>query len=100
MAKKKRNPNVSQETLARARRELYGTTGPVTARRAAPPSAATLSATPAEPAAPRPAAKYERPAAAPVDLHAQYAYVVHDLRNMGALAAIFMAVLVFLSFVI
>lgn len=96
MAKKKRNPNVSQETLARARRELYGTTGPVTARRVTPSPAAT----PVEPAAPRPAAKVERPAAAPVNLEAQYAYVVHDLRNMGTLAAIFMAVLVILSFVI
>jgi hypothetical protein len=100
MAKKKRNPNVSQETLARARRELYGTTGPVTARRVTPPPAETPGATPAEPAAPRPAVKYERPAAAPVDLHTQYAYVVRDLRNMGTLAAIFMTVLVILSFVI
>lgn len=85
MAKKKRNPNLSEETLARARRELYGTTGPVATRREQAPATA--------PRAPRPA-----PVA--TDLQAQYAYVVRDLRKMGILAAIFMAVLVLLSFVI
>jgi len=95
MAKKKRNPNVSQETLARARRELYGTTGPVTPNRTETPTII-----PASPAAPRPATKVERPTVAPVNLEAQYAYVVRDLRNMGTLAAIFMTVLVILSFVI
>lgn len=86
MAKKRRNPNLSQETLARARRELYGTTGPVAPKREQAPAAAPTSA--------------PRPAPAATDLHAQYAYVVRDLRNMGTLAAIFIAVLVALSFVI
>jgi len=92
MAKKKRNPNLSQETLARARRELYGTTGPVTPERAAAVEPAHAPRAAAAPAV--------RPVVAPVDLRAQYAYVVHDLRNMGILAAIFMTVLVVLSFII
>ncbi|NLE50666.1 MAG: hypothetical protein GX613_04610 [Chloroflexi bacterium] len=88
MAKKRRNPNVSQETLARARRELYGTTGPIAPQREPSPDSA------AAPNAPR------RIAVDQTDLHAQYAYVIHDLRNMGVLAGIFMTVLVILSFVI
>lgn len=85
MAKKKRNPNVSQETLARARRELYGTSGPIVRKR--------------EEASTAPASAPRRAATA-TDLQAQYAYVLNDLRNMGILAAIFMTVLVILSFVI
>ena len=87
MANKKRNPNVSQETLARARRELYGTTGPIVRKREETPGAA-------------PAANGPRQVPATTDLHAQYAYVLSDLRNMGILAAVFMTVLVILSFVI
>lgn len=86
MAKKKRQPNVSQETLARARRELYGTTGPIVRKREEAPASGPASA--------------PRHAAAATDLQAQYAYVLSDLRNMGILAVIFMTVLVVLSFVI
>jgi hypothetical protein len=87
MAKKKRNPNLSQETLARARRELYGTTGPIVRKREEAPVAT-------------PAASAPRQVPTTTDLHAQYAYVMSDLRNMGILAVAFMAVLVILSFVI
>ncbi len=87
MAKKKRNPNLSQDTLARARRELYGTTAPVAPKREQVPVPATAPRAP-------------RPTSAPTDLRTQYAYVAQDLRKMGTLAAIFMAVLVVLSFVI
>ncbi len=90
MAKKKQNPNLPQETLARARRELYGTSTPLVAPREDAESA------PAP--APRPAAP--RPATGPVDLHAQYAYVIRDLRNMGILAAVFIGVLVILSLIV
>lgn len=86
MAKKRRNPNLSQETLARARRELYGTTGPVVPQREEAPADGP--------------ARAQRPAPAAPDLNAHYAYVIRDLRSMAILAGIFITVLVVLSFVI
>ncbi|HML24460.1 MAG TPA: hypothetical protein PKD09_22590 [Aggregatilinea sp.] len=97
MAKKTtRRPNLSQETLARARQEMYGSTP------------AEDAPTPAEPHSNVPVAPRRRTtgvpskvaaaAARPVDLRQEYAYVVHDLQTMGMLAAALMIILVALSF--
>ena len=88
MAKKSRKPNLSEEVLARARRELYG-------KEAVQPHVEK----PVEKAAP----VVVRHAHTPVktvhvaDLRREYAYVITDLRNMGILAAALMALLVVLS---
>jgi hypothetical protein len=92
MAKKSRKPNLPQETLARARRELYGTAQPAKQESAPAPTAD---------AAPQAAPK-RKPAYVPrkVDLREEYAYVITDLRNMAVLAAGLMVVLVVMSFFI
>lgn len=87
MAKKSRKPNLPQETLARARAEMYGT---------------TPAAGPAAPAA-KPAAGHSpvaRPVTRTADLHQQYAYVIKDLRNIMILAGVIILVLVIMSFFI
>lgn len=98
MAKKTtRRPNVPQETLARARQEMYGTPG------AAPVPA---EASPTVPPVQRPRRTTGVPMRAgqaparPVDLRQEYAYVMHDLQTMGMLAGVLMIVLVAMSFFI
>jgi hypothetical protein len=87
MAKKTRRPNLSQETLERARRELSMN--------------AQVVETPAQdvqPAAPGSAkAAVKRVAVAHADLSVEYAYVILDLRNMAMLAGAMLIVLVILS---
>ena len=90
MAKKSRKPNLPEETLQRARQELYGDAQP-----AAEPAAKLTTAPPAAP----------RPGLAPakrreVNLRVEYAYVITDLKNMAMLAAALMVVLIALSFFI
>lgn len=90
MAKTTHRPNIPQETLERARRQMQ--------------QGGIVSATPA---ASQPVAE-DRGAPAPIarratsssNLRAEYAYVLTDLRNMAILAATFLAVLIVLSFVI
>jgi hypothetical protein len=97
MAKKSRKPNLPQETLERARRELERS-GDLPAQPVTPAdtdSAASASAPAAKPAAkpaPRPASQ--------VNLAEEYAYVIADLQQMAMLAAGIMIVLVILSFFI
>lgn len=89
MAKKSRKPNLPQETLERARREL----GQAPAAPASGASAETPKT--AEVRKPRVAV----PARA-VNLREEYAYVVQDLQNMAILASALLIVLVILSFFI
>jgi hypothetical protein len=90
MAKKTRRPNLSQETLERARRELSMKA----------PAVETPDST-AQPAAPGPAKPaVKRVGATHEDLSIEYAYVITDLRNMGLLAGAMLIVLVILSFFI
>jgi hypothetical protein len=90
MAKKTRRPNLSQETLERARREMSKASQVVET----PASAAQPSATgAAKAAAKRVPVPHE-------DLSIEYAYVITDLRNMAVLAATMMIILVILSFFI
>jgi hypothetical protein len=90
MAKKTRRPNLSKETLERARREMS--------------KANQVAETPAsgeQPAAPGVAkAAVKRTVTNHADLSVEYAYVITDLRNMAVLAATMMIVLVILSFFI
>lgn len=90
MAKKVRRPNLPDETLERARRELQRA-GELPAQ--PQPVARAETSHPAE-AVVRPAAKTRGPA----DLRSEYAYVLADLKSMAVVAATFMAVLVVLSF--
>ena len=90
MAKKTRRPNLSQETLERARREMSRTSQVV--------ETPTSAAQPAAPGATKAAVK--RTVATHADLSVEYAYVITDLRNMAVLAAAMMIVLVILSFFI
>lgn len=90
MAKKTRRPNLPQETLERARREM-AISGAIEI--AETPKAAAEAAQPA-------AVKPKRAFVPHHDLRTEYAYVMNDLRNMAVLAATFMVVLVALSFVI
>jgi hypothetical protein len=86
MTKKSTKPNLPQDLLDRARREM-GQSSPVE------PVAAPEDGQ-KKPAAPR------RVFVTGADLHTQYAYVLLDLRNMATLAAALAAVLIVLSFVI
>lgn len=92
MAKKIRRPNLPSETLERARREMQRT-GELPEQ---PAPRAESQAAPQPVARAVPAVK----ARGPVDLRREYAYVVSDLKQMGLLAAMFMGVLVVLSFII
>jgi hypothetical protein len=89
MAKKNRKPNLPQETLERARREL-GQQVVVPA-----PVEGATSAKPAD-------ARKPRVLLVPrvVNLSEEYAYVVKDMQNMGILASGLLIVLVILSFFI
>jgi hypothetical protein len=90
-ARKSNRPNLPQETLARARQELYGSPEaeprPVKAKREAPAGAPV-------------GARKVKPVQRETNLREEYAYVAYDLRNMGILAAALMAVLIILSFFI
>jgi hypothetical protein len=90
MAKKTRRPNLSQETLERARREL--------SMKAPAVETPDNTAQPAVPGAVKRAVK--RVGATHEDLSVEYAYVITDLRNMGLLAGAMLIVLVILSFFI
>lgn len=89
MAKKTRRPNLPQETLERARRELN----------MAGPSVEAIKTT--ESALPAAAAAHKaQRMVSHTDLRSQYAYVLNDLRNMAMLAGVLLLVLVALSFFI
>jgi hypothetical protein len=90
MAKKTRRPNLSQETLERARREMNRTSQVV--------ETPADKAQPAAPGTAKPVVR--RTATTEADLSVEYAYVITDLRNMAVLAATMMIVLVILSFFI
>jgi hypothetical protein len=86
MAKKgSRKPNLSQETLARARAELYGT------------APETPVAAPAAPGVP--ARVVRQPVLRSVDLRQEYAYVVKDLQKVAMLAGILLVLLIAASVV-
>lgn len=87
MAKKPTKPNLPQDLLDRARRELAQNGGVAeTAQAASDPDA--------KKAAPR------RVYVPETNLQNQYAYVLLDLRNMATLAAGLAVILIVLSFVI
>lgn len=87
MAKKTRRPNIPEETLERARRQM--------AKAPAVPVVTPAAAEADSPAKEAPAPK--RHALSSADLRAEYAYVVSDLQNMAILAGAFLAVLIALS---
>ena len=97
MAKKTRRPNLPQDTLERARRELERSGMPVD-------QAVSRPGQPIPPAQARPSAPPKIPLAPKVtseaDLRGQYAYVVQDLENMAMVAAAILVTLVILSFFI
>lgn len=95
MAKKARKPNLPQETLERARRELERRG--VAATPVIETPASTTDADALKTMTPVPA---RRAVVAEVDLRQQYAYVLSDLQNMGMLAAALGIVLVIMSFFI
>ncbi len=90
MAKKQHRPNLPQETLERARREMSHLDSiPVSAPTPQAGDAASL-AQPVRPVQP----------VRTVDLRSQYVYVLTDLKNMAMLAATLLLILVVLSFFI
>jgi len=105
MTKKRRKPNLPQETLERARREMQnaGIIDPAitesraaTAEKAAPVAVSALAAR-------RAAARSSGAGLIVVsetELRAQYSYVISDLRNMAILATVLLGALVVLSFFI
>jgi hypothetical protein len=88
MTKKSRKPNLPQDTLNRARRELYG---------AAAVEEPTPASQPVEAPRPKPVAQRRAILTTEGDLRREYAYVVSDLRNMAVLAAMLLAILVVMS---
>ncbi len=99
MAKKKsKRPNLSQETLERARAELRGERPePVAAAEGAPSNGSAVAA------AARPKAATKRPANPSLatrripsisELIADYGYVLKDLRNLAILAAVLMLAII------
>lgn len=91
MTKKSRKPNLPQDTLNRARRELYG---------AAAVEEPTPAPQTAEAPRPKPVAQRRAVLTTEGDLRREYAYVASDLRNMAVLAAALLGILVVLSLVI
>ncbi len=92
MAKKKKSrPNVPQETLARARAELYGTTELATEAAEAAPEGSRAAARQQQAGA---SVRKSQPGQGTIpavtinDLKSEYVYVISDLRNMGILAAL------------
>jgi hypothetical protein len=101
MAKKTRRPNLPQDTLERARRELER--GGKAIDRPAP--------RPSQPASPSQASASAPPKAGPrislapkittqADLRMQYGYVITDLESMAIVAAVILVTLMVLSFFI
>lgn len=101
MAKKTtRKPNVPQETLERARRELARTGEVPAASAGSSNGAASVEA--AKPKTTKPKTK-TGPAPKPVatvDLRRDYAYVIADLQQMALLAGGILITLIVLSFFI
>ncbi len=88
MAKKSQKPNLPQETLERARRELERS-GDLPVQSVTTPGN-SLSAGPK-------AAPAMRTATTHVDLAKEYSYVIEDLQQVAMLAAGILVVLVVLS---
>ena len=103
MAKKKsKRPNLSQETLERARAELRGER-PEPVAEAAPSNVSAVVA----PAKPKTATKRAanpslatRRIPSVSELIAEYSYVIRDLRNLAILAAILMIAIVVAAIVL
>ncbi len=87
MAKKTTRPNIPQDTLERARRQM--------ANAPAAPVVASEAPSSAPAAAPK-----VRTQLSSADLSTEYAYVVKDLQSMAVLAAAFLGVLIALAFII
>jgi hypothetical protein len=104
--RKKRRPNLPQETLARARAELYGED------EAAKMAAEEAEAEAASPAKAKPETKTRKsykggrvkevlPAATSIEeLRDEYVYVLADLRSMGILAGVLFVGLVAASLIL
>lgn len=88
-----RRPNLPEETLQRARRELErsGDIAPMPT-----PSVRRVTAVPAA----QPVVTHKAISLSSDELRAHYQYVLNDLRNMAILASGIMIVLVALSFVL
>lgn len=87
MAKKTTRPNIPQDTLERARRQMANAPdAPIVASEAPPSSVAAV-----------PKARTQLSSA---DLSTEYAYVVNDLQSMAILATAFLGVLIALAFII
>jgi hypothetical protein len=101
MAKKTRRPNLPQDTLERARRELErgGTPVEQPAHRPSQPTSPAKASTPVPPKA-GPRISLAPKVTTEDDLRVQYAYVISDLENMALVAAAILVTLVILSFFI
>ena len=87
--RKSRRPNLPEETLARARAELYGPAGVAEPKKTTPATKAT------------PSKRVEQKTVVSVeDLKSEYIYVISDLRSMGILAGILFVALVIASLII
>ncbi len=93
MAKKRRNPNLSQAALERARAELY-------ANGEVPASAAPTPMVERKPAARPVATKITKSVLTIDDLREEYGYVLVDLRNMALLAGFLFVALVVAALVL
>lgn len=95
MAKKSKSPNIPEQTLARARAELYGSpTAVVKSNDPSPDSkAASQQKAPLK-------AKKAYHAVTIDDLKAEYVYVITDIRNMAILALVLSVAMVAVSAVV
>jgi hypothetical protein len=101
MTKKTRRPNLPQDTLERARRELER--GGKAIDRPAPRPSQPVSPSQAStsvPPKPGPRIALAPKVTTQADLRVQYAYVIRDLENMAMVAAAILVTLVVLSFFI
>lgn len=96
MAKKTRKPNLPQETLERARREM-AQGGPAVEQSATPVVAASAQASSKTKA---PVAPRKTGPTTEADLRSQYAYVMTDLQGMAILAGALIVILLVLTFFI
>ena len=101
MAKKTRRPNLPQDTLERARREMERGGTPVDQPAARPSRLASpVQASTVAPPKGAPRISLAPKVTTEADLRVQYAYVIRDLENMAMVAVVILITLVVLSFFI
>jgi hypothetical protein len=98
--KRSKRPNLSQETLERARAEMRGDRIQTVEADEPETTNGTMASASGKPKIKRPAAVGTRRVPTTQELVAEYSYVLRDLRNLLILAGLLMAVIIVLAIVL